>query len=117
MNRELEDRLCAQYPEIFAARNDQASRYPIILGIECCDCWYDLLNTLCAGLQAATRGGDPQLLAFQVKEKFGALRFYVDPPVSSRQQRLIDEAELRSARICAGHCGRVRKRDPDGESS
>jgi hypothetical protein len=33
MNRELDNPLCDQYPEIFAARNDQASRYPIAWGI------------------------------------------------------------------------------------
>ena len=46
-------------------------------GIETGDGWYSLLDRLCAALQFNTdRNKYPQVVAQQVKEKFGGLRFY-----------------------------------------
>lgn len=67
---------------------------------ECQEGWYELLDTLCGHLQARTdQHGDPQIIAQQVKEKYGTLRFYVGA-ASDEQFALIDKAEEDSVRIC-----------------
>lgn len=47
--------------------------------------------------------------AAQVKEKFGALRFYVDGPVTRKISDAISRAEVRSLKICEV-CGRSGSR-------
>jgi len=43
-------------------------------GIQCDDGWFNLLSVLCERLQYLTdRDGSPQLVASQVKEKWGGL--------------------------------------------
>lgn len=45
-------------------------------GFECDDAWFELIDTLCASIQFAVEyRGMPPVVATQVKEKFGALRF------------------------------------------
>lgn len=78
-------------------------------GFLCGDGWFDLVDTLCAGLQSLTdNAGAPQIVAVQVKEKFGGLRFYV-LGASGGQRELISAAELESRNICdvCGQPGKV----------
>lgn len=84
--------------------NDLVDRYPKIFPkgfyFECLNGWYGLLDALCDRLQERVDvHGDPQVVAQQVKEKYGTLRFYVDV-ASPEQLALIDQAEADSARIC-----------------
>lgn len=98
MNPELERSLCERYPKIFAKRHDRTS--PMCWGIGCGDGWYPLLDELCAQLQHETdANGAPQVVASQVKEKFGDLRFHVSE-ASPAQQTLIEAASARSRRTC-----------------
>lgn len=70
-------------------------------GFECGNGWYILIDTLCAELQAETeRNGAPQVIAKQVKAKFGSLRFYSNPGLSERQHAMIDFASALSQRTC-----------------
>lgn len=87
------------------APDDVTRTYPKIfqgLGVEIGDGWAGLLDELCRQLQDQTdRKGEPQVVASQVKEKMGGLRFYVvDSPLSDRQRDLISDAEARSLKIC-----------------
>lgn len=83
--------------------------FPLILekikdGIECGPGWYPLLNKLCSSLQWNTdKNGYPQVVAAQVKEKFGTLRFYVDGG-NDKQWGAIHFAESMSSIICE-QCG------------
>lgn len=82
--------LVGKYPSIF----------PEGFYFECQEGWYELLDALCDRLQARTdMHGDPQVIAQQVKEKYGTLRFYVGA-ASDEQFALIDQAEEDSAGIC-----------------
>ena len=53
-------------------------------GFECGDGWYQILDSLCANIQSHINWQNkqeekvPQVVATQVKEKFGGLRFYYD---------------------------------------
>lgn len=91
--------LCATYPALFSRRHDRHE--PLKYGFACGDGWYSLIDALCASLQAETdKHGAPQLVAVQVKEKLGELRFYVAGAASMTQFALIDFATRLSLRTC-----------------
>jgi hypothetical protein len=90
MREELDNALCVKYPKIFAQRNLPMNETAMCWGFCCGDGWYDILNSLCSQIQhhidwkqeqkeKYNRGeGCVQVVAVQVKEKFGGLRFYYD---------------------------------------
>lgn len=105
MREELSNILRERYPLIFAVSRidtDTADAMPTVFslwGFECGNGWFDLIDVLCAGLQRATRHGAPQVVAAQVKEKFGALRFSVSG-ADAQQRAMIELAEMMSGRLC-----------------
>lgn len=82
MNTELDDKLVKKYPEIFADRHADMMTTAMCWGFECDDGWYNIIDALCANMQnhidwREKNGHEvPQVVAEQVKEKFGGLRFY-----------------------------------------
>lgn len=104
MNPELDKALCEKFPGIFADRNASMTVTAMCWGFEVNDGWYSLLDVLCEELQRDTdQQGALQVVATQVKEKFGGLRFYVHA-ASDRQRAMIDLAEALSYRTCE-QCG------------
>ena len=80
-------------------------------GFACDDGWYWLIDNLCSKLQWDTdknnRDGEyPQVVATQVKEKFGGLRFYVQS-ATREQYAVISFAESLSYEICE-ECGSTK---------
>lgn len=100
MSPELDQSLCDRYPLIFVERSMSSRESCMGRGIEGEDGWFSLIDDLCASLQQDSnlRVSD-QVVAVQVKEKLGALRFYTHG-VSNRQAALITDTELRSRQIC-----------------
>ncbi len=91
MRDELDDQLCKRYPKIFANRDGNPQDTLMCWGFECGDGWYQILDSLCGQIQSyidwnnnSARAGykdfQPveQVVAVQVKEKFGGLRFYYE---------------------------------------
>lgn len=77
MKKELDDALCAKYPKIFADRHKSMQETCMCWGFECGDGWYDLIDNLCSLIQNYVDWSKcEQVVAEQVKEKFGGLRFY-----------------------------------------
>ena len=88
MSPELDKQLVQNYPLIFADRYKPVTETAMCWGFECGDGWYNILDTLCHQIQhhidfnkrRKEVGVDlediPQVVAEQVKEKFGSLRFY-----------------------------------------
>jgi hypothetical protein len=82
MKQELDETLCKKYPLIFADRNKSMMETCMCWGFEHGDGWYNIIDSLCANIQNhtdwQTKQGKtvPQVVATQVKEKFGTLRFY-----------------------------------------
>lgn len=131
MNEKLQNDLIKTYPKIFKNIGGDPMVTCMAWGIECNDGWYDLLDTLCYTMQqhctaANTRyiietdkyefveEGDPeyvQVVAAQVKEKLGTLRFYVDGGDASTEA-MIELAEAMSGRICE-LCGSPARRNTD----
>lgn len=121
MSPELDKQLCEKYPKIFANRYGDMRETCMCWGIECGDGWYDLLDHLCANLQWNTDKNNyykdgaapyPQVVATQVKEKFGGLRFYVENATDA-QYAVISFAESLSYHMC-DVCGAKGKPNSEG---
>jgi hypothetical protein len=113
MRKELDDKLCSDYPKIFADRNGDMRRTSMCWGFECGDGWYPLVAHLCRLLQwDIDKNGHPQVVASQVKEKYGTLCFYVQS-ADMRQDGMISFAESLSGTICEV-CGNPGKPNKSG---
>lgn len=100
MREELEHLLYERYPAIFAGRHPGAGETRMIGGIACGDGWLCVLDTLCGEIERQLHAsGAPQVVAVQVKEKFGGLRFYVRGG-DAFTDALIWIADLMSGFIC-----------------
>ena len=88
MRKELQDRLYEKYPEIFKDKDGNPQETLMCFGISCGDGWYFLINNLCESIKnyvdwknriAKPEEGKDKIsvVAEQVKEKYGSLRFYV----------------------------------------
>lgn len=87
MREELDRQLRKDFPVLF----QRMDRY----GFSCGDGWYDIIRECAKKLSAL----DPTIVAEQVKEKFGTLRFYIDQG-SDAAYTIIDEAEHKSEVTC-----------------
>jgi len=108
MKKELDEKLVKKYPKIFADRFEDKTKTAMCWGFSCGDGWYWLIDQLCSNLQWNTdrnnrEGKYPQVIASQVKEKFGGLCFYVQS-ATPEQYAVINFAESMSYHICES-CG------------
>ena len=104
MRKELDEKLVEKYPKIFADRHGDKMKTAMCWGFACGDGWYWLFDKLCSQLQwNIDKNGQPQVVASQVKEKFGTLNFYVQS-ATPEQHAQISFAESLSADICES-CG------------
>lgn len=92
MKEELDKKLCEKYPKIFKNRNGSMQETCMCWGFSHGDGWYAIIDSLCAAIQNHINNKryqfremsqedfdeEHQVVAAQVKEKFGGLRFYVD---------------------------------------
>ena len=100
MDVDLQEQLYRRYPLIFQERGLPTTETAMVWGIATGNGWYHLIDGLCAQLQSETdQLGAPQIVATQVKEKLGSLRFYVRD-ANDRQSAMIDLAQELSQRVC-----------------
>lgn len=96
MNQKFDDYLCKKYPKIFRDRYEDMQRTAMCWGFECGDGWFLLIDNLCYCIQKYIDQHNEgveyckthniktkekkveQVVAVQVKEKLGSLRFYYD---------------------------------------
>lgn len=110
MNKELELKLVEKYPTILMDYGGDMMKTCMHFGMECGDGWYDLLDELLEKLDYISKHSGTQVVANQIKEKFGTLRFYystiiktdlnVEPIVDKIIYDLVERAEVKSSRIC-----------------
>jgi len=82
--------------------NLEGSRYCYSLfGIECGKGWYDMIENLVCQIEQHCMDRDifPMPEVHQIKEKFGALRFYIEAG-DDEIYRFIDLAEKKSWKVC-----------------
>lgn len=115
MNTENTKRIIDACPSLFETIEDEQRRMsneelfsPIAFYFECGDGWTDLLVDLCKKIQAHAvtlpEGATQDIVALQVKEKYGTLRFYLSVH-DDTLENLVKEAEERSACTCET-CGK-----------
>jgi hypothetical protein len=120
MNDENTKRVIDACPSLFETIEDEQRKmangemfFPIAFYFECGDGWADLLVELCQNIQAhlntLPKDVASEIVALQVKEKFGTLRFYISH-YDETLQSLIEAAAKKSAVTCeqCGKTGRVR---------
>jgi hypothetical protein len=119
MNTKLQEKLFNKYPKIFGDRTKPMTETCMCWGLEVGDGWYDLIDTLCEALtytyttsvQVDEEDGKrlgikpyksevkdsyyfsvepPQVIATQVKEKYGTLRFYYREEYSKEIMSLVE---------------------------
>ena len=105
-------------PKIFADRNSPMTETCMCWGFDCGDGWFGIIDLLCGEIQNHIdwKNRDKevvhQVVAEQVKEKFGTLRFYTrggDDYIDG----MITMAEAMS-RITCETCGKPGQRYGDG---
>ena len=119
MTEKLQNKLYKKFNKIFTHK-ELSLRW----GFECDDGWYELIYSLCDKIQAyIDETKCQQVIATQVKEKFGSLRFYtafdllneddvIDDVHYGAIQAMIDQASEQSLKTCeatGGH-GTLNKR-------
>ena len=87
MTPEQDELLCKKYPKIFKDRRGSIRETCMAWGFECGPGWFNIIDALCytaqnhidwkiKNIQDLQEAEDLQIVASQVKEKFGGLRFY-----------------------------------------
>jgi len=120
MRQELDEELCKKYPKIFQNRHAPMTETAMCWGFEIGDGWYQIVDSLCSNIQnyidwknrSAEAGYKdykpvPQVVAMQVKEKFGGLRFYYEGG-DEQIYGMVRMAESWAYRACE-ECGNVGK--------
>jgi len=103
MKQELEQKLINKYPWIFDMGGNIKNN-GLMFGIQCDDGWYWLLDQLCGQIQKYIDDNDlPQVIASQIKEKYGTLSFYTYSS-NDMVEGMIWLAQYMSSSICEA-CG------------
>ena len=116
MNKQNTKYLYGKYPEIFRDHSKSMRKTCMCWGFECGNGWFNLINKLCSDLTLLMDKYKIKIIADQVKEKFGGLRFYIHidgdthQSVYNKVDELIKEAEEKSFKICeiCGEKGKQR---------
>jgi hypothetical protein len=125
MRDELDNQLCEKYPKIFKDRHGDPKETLMCWGFECGDGWYQILDSLCGQIQsyidwknrsaeAGYKDFTPveQVVAVQIKEKFGGLRFYYEGG-DSKIEGMVRMAESWASVTCE-ECGAPGETRPGG---
>lgn len=107
MDIKLEEKLVKKYPSLYSTYGGDIKKTCMGWGMTCGDGWYKLLDELSSKLEPLG------VVAAQVKEKFGGLRFYLEGcnnEVFDEAHEHISKAEDASYNICetCGQAGKVR---------
>lgn len=110
MKEELELELVRKYPKILKDFRGDPRQTCMAWGCDCDSGWFDILDKCFAKLQyfcdiCSKDGREVQVVADQIKEKFGFLRCYVtsygaNEIESSIIHDIIDQTEMLSAQTC-----------------
>jgi hypothetical protein len=122
MKSELELKLVKKYPKILRDYKGDMMQTCMAWGMECDDGWYNLLDKCMEKLQyfcdaCSIHGNEVQVVASQIKEKYGTLSFYTSVyGANGIESDIIDDiiavAERDSAHTCevTGNHGEACKR-------
>lgn len=101
MNREFEDALMASYPAIYRCLKPRFSGGCLF---ECDDGWYRIIDELSCKLEVESWRS--HLVAIEVREKLGSLRFRLRGDITGAVNNWLTEAARLSQRTCE-RCGQL----------
>ncbi len=119
MRKSKSDKLFNSCPIIFRGRNQGVKQNLMYFGFECSDGWFDIIYELSKKIEQIAitlrKSGcdhDELPMVFQVKEKFGTLRFYMSKSTHEIQE-FIRQSEQVSAQVCeqCGNPGSLKRRN------
>lgn len=115
MNESNTKRLFQQFPNLYCDKNTSTTISRMADGFCCGDGWFEAIWKLSEKLERMivdyrrNNKDDPKPpRAFQVKEKFGTLSFYMSHIATDEMREVIDEAEQKCHKTCET-CGRPGK--------
>jgi len=73
MRKELDESLCAKYPQIFRDRNGDMRNTLMCWGFECGDGWYNIIDILCSKLTGEYRSAKSRYEF--IKDRLGEKKF------------------------------------------
>ena len=76
MKQELQNKIFQKYSSIFQDKDKPKTESCMHWGLSCGDGWYSVIDRLCHNLMKIEKEYDIKIIAEQVKEKYGTLRFY-----------------------------------------
>ena len=116
MDTQLEKNLLERYPLILQDMYGDCKETCMCWGIETGNGWYNLLDMLMGYLQWQTNNNNyPQVIASQIKEKYGGLRFYYSTEGGASEDydnnisTIIDYVSYLSEHTCED-CGKKGKK-------
>ena len=99
MRKELEEQLVKEHPEMFKNVGGSPKRTCMAWGFEHSDGWFGIIKSLADTLDGAKKSNPnfpiPQIIADQIKEKFGMGRFYCD----GLPKELVNEVEDKISKL------------------
>lgn len=101
MNEEKTRRLFERFDSLYRGRYLLPIQNSMSFGFGCGDGWFDLLWQLSEQIEAYCQqhSESADLMAVQVKQKLGELRFYTDPRIWDVEY-LIEDARIQSLQTC-----------------
>lgn len=101
MNPENTQRLYDRFDPLYRGRHLPDTQNLMCYGFQCSDGWFTLIYELSEQIETYCQQHPEaaDLIAVQVKEKFGELRFYVSPLVVE-VEHLIEQARVKSRQTC-----------------
>lgn len=107
MHNALEQKLIKKYPVLFNQHGGDMRKTCMHWGLDCGNGWYKIIDELSEKLEPY------HVVASQVKEKFGSLRFYLESvPLESFEEIYahVDKAGIKSSKVCetCGSPGSIR---------
>jgi len=105
MNKELENKIITNYPNLFVDYSDDPYESCLTWGLVVDDGWYQLVDNLCNTIEHYLNNNPKvdKVVIIQVKEKFGTLRFYYSGG-DEFIRGMVCMTELMSSKICE-KCG------------
>jgi len=101
MHQELEQKLYEDFPELYRGRNKSSRESLMCFGFSCGDGWFQIIYDLSADILAMVKEeGIAVPEVTQVKEKLGALRFYLGISRNEKIHQRISQAEELSLKTC-----------------
>jgi hypothetical protein len=101
MNIELQEKLFNDFPQLFQYNNLPMTECLMCFGCECGDGWFDIIYQACKEMMKTNPPKEAGF--FQIKEKWGSLRLYMDDATDDMRE-IIYDAEEKSNSVCE-NCG------------